>query len=866
MLKPRSGVPLGGIGAGKVEWCPDGAFRNVTAQGNVECPIAGRALNLADGSDAVPAFAHDECGIAGAFLAAYVEGDGMRVLKERDLPGHPCLERGSIGYHGRFPIIDANFPVMRDVSLSMRAFSSLDLTGPDRHRNCAIPAAEFRLRAENHGTRERYVGLAFSWANIVGKGGYALCVINDMRGNTVRLRRDDEIVQLDLTHTGRKVDPRVEGSYTLSVAKEQGAEVSYLGWSQQVTNDPDHPTFAGTFGKDGRLPDTIAIDWGKADQMAALAVSRSLAPGESLEACFVLSWYFPHFPANGFPGIDYGKAYTRWFSDSAEVGTFMLEHRERLWRQTRRWQELIEESNLPPWFQEELMNDLFPVVSNTLWARDGSFSVYESPPDMRGCLGTIDQRAVAGAPFAMFFPDLARSELLRFGRQQVNEGGVERYGTHWDVTTGRFTLPLDRSGAIHHELGWDHLEGGDAGNERWLTLHWPDVTLLWVLQVAHLYQWTADREFLEEVAPRVRAAVDFVGRLDQDGDGIPELWGPGSCSYDSDAYPYYGVSSYVASVQVAALAAAQMLAREVGDEAWAAQLGQWCTRVAESVEARLWTDEDGGYFRAWIDPHHEAWRQTRRSHGPLSAGCTVSQLAGHWFLRHMGLGGCFDPGRVRRALSAISRHNVAPVRYCPADEWQPDGTRSQGWPYYTLVYFAGSALYEGLGEKAWEAVRRIRDAKYEADRSPWDAGLTWGGEENGQMRWGRWYMSNPASWWLLPALGGAVWDAPRERLVTRPGLSDPAELVRLPLFYPGFWLQLNASPERTALHVGQVDGPGLRIATWEVRAYADPVVRLNGARAPCAVVGSKDGMQIRFEPGIVLREGDRLEVSTGRRG
>jgi len=35
----ESGVPLGGIGAGKIEFCADGRFTNVTTNNNWDCPI-----------------------------------------------------------------------------------------------------------------------------------------------------------------------------------------------------------------------------------------------------------------------------------------------------------------------------------------------------------------------------------------------------------------------------------------------------------------------------------------------------------------------------------------------------------------------------------------------------------------------------------------------------------------------------------------------------------------------------------------------------------------------------------------------------------------------------------------------------------
>ena len=85
----------------------------------------------------------------------------------------------------------------------------------------------------------------------------------------------------------------------------------------------------------------------------------------------------------------------------------------------------------------------------------------EAPTDMNGCLGTLDQRAPGGAAIAACFPALNRSELSLFAADQVREANdPRRFGMHWNTRTGRFEFALDRAGAILHDVGWDHLEGG----------------------------------------------------------------------------------------------------------------------------------------------------------------------------------------------------------------------------------------------------------------------------------------------------------------------------------------------------------------------------------------------------------------------
>ena len=85
---------------------------------------------------------------------------------------------------------------------------------------------------------------------------------------------------------------------------------------------------------------------------------------------------------------------------------------------------------------------------------------------MKGCMGTIDQRAVVNAVAACAFPGLDRSELEMFAADQVGSGDdPRRFGFHWNTTTGRLDFNLDREGSILHDVGWDHLEGGRMVND-----------------------------------------------------------------------------------------------------------------------------------------------------------------------------------------------------------------------------------------------------------------------------------------------------------------------------------------------------------------------------------------------------------------
>ncbi len=90
----ESGMPLGGIGAGKIEFCPDGRFTNITTNNNWDCPIfdgtAGtpRVPRIREGA---PGSVDENAerrqtitskeGLPGAWIAHYNPVDGALVLK-----------------------------------------------------------------------------------------------------------------------------------------------------------------------------------------------------------------------------------------------------------------------------------------------------------------------------------------------------------------------------------------------------------------------------------------------------------------------------------------------------------------------------------------------------------------------------------------------------------------------------------------------------------------------------------------------------------------------------------------------------------------------------------------------------------------
>ena len=147
--EPLSGVPLGGAGAGKIELCRDGLFRNITINGNIDTPIFRTE---------------------GAFFAVRAESAGQalgRVISTERLHGLAPVE--SLSFEGVYPRAvlkarDRYFPL----SVDIQATGSII---PRNIKDSALPAALFRVRLTADSDHPVKATVAFCMENFLGCGG-----------------------------------------------------------------------------------------------------------------------------------------------------------------------------------------------------------------------------------------------------------------------------------------------------------------------------------------------------------------------------------------------------------------------------------------------------------------------------------------------------------------------------------------------------------------------------------------------------------------------------------------------------------------------------------------------------------------------
>lgn len=221
-------------------------------------------------------------------------------------------------------------------------------------------------------------------------------------------------------------------------------------------------------------------------------------------------------------------------------------------------------------------------------------------------MGTLDQRIASHSACTFAFPDIARAELDMFVGTQIQPDDPNRLAPHWNQATGAFDAELDRAGAVTHNIGRDDFESGFTDHTKWLTTHWPDRFPAFVLELYIQAAWTGDRAYLESVYPKMMDYFAFQQRLDQNGDGIADVWGPGTCTYDSRRYQLCGACSYIGSLYLAGLRCLQKIATLLGDEERIPLLQAAIDKAQATMENDLWNEELGQYDK-WYDPWHNNW-------------------------------------------------------------------------------------------------------------------------------------------------------------------------------------------------------------------------------------------------------------------
>jgi uncharacterized protein (DUF608 family) len=555
----------------------------------------------------------------------------------------------------------------------------------------------------------------------------------------------------------------------------------------------------------------------------AVGKNLSLAAGQEAKLTFVVAWHFPNRP-------EHGNFYATRFADASAVVGYIAKNFDRLSDQTRRWHATWYDSTLPRWLLDRLFSTVSTLATGTCqWWANGRFWAWEG---VGCCHGTCAHVWNYEHAMARLFPELERSVRVMqdYGAGFVEQTGMVRFrGENWDLWAG------------------DSQPGT-------------------VLKAYREHQISANSDFLRRLWPKIRKSMEFMIREDANADGLVE--GRQHNTYDID---FYGPNTMVGSLYLAALRAAEAMAREVGgQDDFAAQ----CRKIFESGrELTVKKLFNGEYFVQSVDLK----KHPKFQYGD---GCLADQCFGQGWAHQVGLGYIYPENKVRSALKAIWAYNWAPdvgpqnKAHAP-QRWfaRPGeaGLLTCTWPkskhlgpesvlyrdeVWTGIEYqvAGHMVWEGMLTEALAICRAIHDRYHPAKRNPWN-----------EIECGDHYARGMASHGVFLALCGFEYHGPKGHLGFAPRMTP--EDFRGAFTASEGWGTFSqkrvgtTQTNRLELHWGKLRLQTLALELPRGANLQKTVVALAGQ--PVDVQAELSGRRVilRFHEPIVLNERESLEVS-----
>ncbi len=355
----------------------------------------------------------------------------------------------------------------------------------------------------------------------------------------------------------------------------------------------------------------VSADFGQ-HPVSGVARSFTLAPGESKQIDFVVSWWFPYLrPLRGgfdsIEGIDnLNRHYENWFASASGVAAAIVRRRKQLLEGTRLWNKVWYDSTLPYWLLDRTFIPLCNLATQTcFWLDNGRFWAWEG---VYCCAGTCTHVWNYAQGVARIFP-----QLERVTREMVDYG-----------------LSLEEDGEIWYR--------GEAARH---VAH--DGQLGVILRAYREHTYSPDDAFLKRNWKGIRRSIEYMIAQDEKEEGLLR-----GVQYNTLDQSWYGPMGWISSMYLAALAAGRAMAIEMRDQAFARR----CEKIIEAGKQNLIKEVFNGEYFIHRPPD---FKNTN-----TNDGCHIDQLFGESLALQGGLPSVVSAPEVEKALDAIWRYNFAP--------------------------------------------------------------------------------------------------------------------------------------------------------------------------------------------------------------
>ncbi|MCU1305065.1 MAG: Glucosylceramidase [Candidatus Sulfotelmatobacter sp.] len=596
---------------------------------------------------------------------------------------------------------------------------------PENYRETSYPVAVYRWHAENPTDHAVTVSVLFSWTNMLGWLRYPSI---DFK-NSTNAGNENRMVTESMGEAGTMkgivfdrhrpsgVQNDWDGQFAIAALESPGVEVSYQ--TTFATNGNGEEVWA-PFAKDGRLANSDER-WISSGEVlgGAIAVRFTLKPGEKRVVPMVVAWDLPL--AEFGEGRKWYRHYTDFFGTS---GTNAAKIAAEGLKKAASWSDAIDawqapyvsDESKPAWYRGALFNELYILADGgSFWGRpvDADPKTHASFAFME-CFdypyyATLDVRFYGSVPLAKFWPEIDKQVMRQFADTVPREQSDKMLWEWKSAQEGKHVFRTRKvRGAVPHDLGAPSEDPFFKPNQfSWQNTNgWKDLNSKFVLMVYRDYVFTGrtDKTFLKYTWPAVQEALQYLRQYDHDGSGLPE-----NDNYPDQTYDVWvvrGASAYCGSLWLAALRAAEEIAKEMGDTASATKYRELFIKSQASYIKKLW---NGEYFRYDMLSEYKDDIQ-------------ADQLAGQWYANLTGLGDLVPVEMQVSALKKIFNYNV--MKFGNGDMGAvngiaPDGsiikTNEQVQEVWTGTTFGVAALMlsDGLKDEGYRTAWGVYHVTYE---------------------------------------------------------------------------------------------------------------------------------------------------------
>ena len=609
----RSAVPLGGASCGSVELRADGTFHEWTIVN--QSPAGAAKYGVVDESlMAVRSEPVDGSGNATAFT--------LRTHPPAGLPGVSAMR-----YHGAYPAsrLDILEPSLA-VDTSVYAYFALKPTDLNRS---ATPS--FTLSANVHNPTSRTQQVSFMWTlpmavekdvSRLNGSSYAVNKSGSAFDCMTMCQQDERcqswtyaasaaqcslaaIVPLNYYQLGYSSGVKGvwrwrQGSATGST-NSTTASTSPLQYVQSV--NAGGPTFGDVslwpvLSTDGTASIDYTLTVGVHNSLTALysdfaddgqfelpdegtrvgaiggaAVSARVPAGASVTLSVVFSWYFPHRD-HLYENI--GNYYQHLFHNSIDVGQSIVQSDgsglSTVVNDILGLHSIYYNTTLPDYLIDSLVNT-FSHLRSAMWAADGTWRQWEAYDCVD--VDSIHNDYQRHIPYILYFPDTEMNKLRQHAANQIVDGSPR---------DGMLNEYLS-NGCIGPVGPWN---GAGGGREM------GDVTTLFIAEVWELYAWTADMDFVRDMYPHVKRAVQW--QIRRSPDGLPTHL---VSTYDIVGLETFEYTTFNSVLHLLAMRAAMRLAELYNDTATYDAATIAFNSGAALLQSLLWNNASHYYQSFW---------------------------------------------------------------------------------------------------------------------------------------------------------------------------------------------------------------------------------------------------------------------------